>query len=219
MEFLVFSRPDNVSGLTKLIGNLITSVGAVWLGIIIFTVVLKLITLIFDYYSRASMRKSSLKMKEMRPQLEKLQVQFKDNKELYQQKVMALYKKEGYSTFAACLPTIFTLVFFILVISAFNQYSTYSKISVFNEMAISYSESVRTNDDVVVYECKTDANGVDEEPFYDHDGNKDTPAVLRDGYEPIAKNSIDRNKISKYRYYAQSDKIQNIKEKYTIPIV
>ena len=65
MEFLVFSRPDNVSGLTKLIGNLITSVGAVWLGIIIFTVVLKLITLIFDYYSRASMRKSSLKMKEM----------------------------------------------------------------------------------------------------------------------------------------------------------
>lgn len=205
-----------LTGLTKLVANVIDwfSIGGyIAIGILLFTLVLKIIPLPLDIYSRVANKKNALRMERMRPELEKLQKQYANNKELYQRKMMALYKKEGYSTFAACLPTIFTLVFFILVISAFNQYSTYSKISVFNEMAISYSESVRTNDDVVVYECKTDINGVDEEPFYDHDGNKDTPAVLRDGYEPIAKNSIDRNKISKYRYYAQSDKIQNIKEK------
>ena len=142
MEFLVFSKPDNIGGLTKLIGNLITSVGAVWLGIIIFTVVLKLVTLIFDYYSRASMRRSSLKMKEMRPQLEKLQVQFKDNKELYQQKVMALYKKEGYSVFSSCLPTIITLVIFIVVLNNFQNFSEYKNKYDIYSMAESYNSVV-----------------------------------------------------------------------------
>ena len=36
-------------------------------------------------------------MEEMRPELEKLQKQYANNKELYSQKMMALYKKEGYS--------------------------------------------------------------------------------------------------------------------------
>ena len=87
MDFIKATSPAALSGLNKLIGNIITSFTSVALGIIIFTIGLKLLTLVFDYISRASMRRSSLKMKEMRPQLEKLQVQFKDNKQLYQEKV------------------------------------------------------------------------------------------------------------------------------------
>ncbi len=162
---------DNVSltGVTKLVANVIDKLsfgGYIAIGILLFTLILKIIPLPLDIYSRVATKKNALRMERMRPELEKLQKQYANNKELYQKKMMALYKKQGYSTFAACLPTIFTLVFFIIVISAFNQYSSYSKIKVFNEMAVSYSNSIRENLDV-------DGDGVNdlEIRYYDVDEN------------------------------------------------
>ena len=66
--------------------------GSIAVGIILFTLVLKIITLPFDFFSRLSMRKNSLKMEEMRPELERLQKQYANDKVLYNQKMMALYK-------------------------------------------------------------------------------------------------------------------------------
>ncbi len=151
--FVYDNNLDNVSltGITKLVANVIDFFsfgGYIAIGILLFSLILKIIPLPLDIYSRVATKKNSLRMERMRPELEKLQKQYANNKELYQKKMMALYKKEGYSTFAACLPTIFTLVFFIIVISAFNQYSSYSKVNVFNQMAISYSNSIRENLDV-----------------------------------------------------------------------
>ncbi len=142
MNFISFTKPGDISGLTKFIGNIITAFGSVALGIILFTVFLKLLTLVLDYFSRASMRRSSLKMKQMRPQLEKLQQQFKNNKQLYQQKVMELYKKEGYSVFSSCLPTIVTLVLFIIVLNNFQSYSEFSNKKDIYNMAESYNSVV-----------------------------------------------------------------------------
>ena len=71
------------------------------------------------------MRKNSLKMEEMRPELEKLQKQYANDKQLYNQKMMALYKKNGYSMMGSCLPTIITLVIFIVAINGFTAYSQY----------------------------------------------------------------------------------------------
>ena len=70
--------------------NLVADVG---MGIMLFTLALKLITLPLDIFSRASMKKNALKMEMMRGDLEKLQKQYANNKQLYQQKMMALYKK------------------------------------------------------------------------------------------------------------------------------
>lgn len=120
--------------------------GSIAIGILLFSLILKILPLPLDIYSRASAKKGALKMEKMRPQLEKLQRQYANNNTLYQQKVMALYKKEGYSQFAACLPTLITLIFFIIIINAFTQYSSYAKINTFNEMAIAYSDSVRQNE-------------------------------------------------------------------------
>ena len=117
--------------------------GSIAVGILVFSLLLKIIPLPLDIYSRAASKKSSLKMEKMRPELERLQKQYANNNTLYQQKVMALYKKEGYSQFAACLPTLFTLIFFIIVINAFTQYSTYTKIDTFNQMAEAYSYNVK----------------------------------------------------------------------------
>ncbi len=139
----------SLNGVNSLVAKIIEFFsfgGSIAVGILLFSLLLKVLPLPLDIFSRASSKKSALKMEKMRPELEKLQKQYAGNSALYQQKVMALYKKEGYSQFAACLPTLITLIFFIVVIGAFNQYSTYTKIESFNQMAIAYSDSVRNNE-------------------------------------------------------------------------
>ena len=135
--------------------NLVADVGV---GIMLFTLALKLITLPLDIFSRASMKKNALKMEMMRGDLEKLQKQYANNKQLYQQKMMALYKKNGYSAFSACLPTIVTLVFFFIVIGAFNSYSKQTDFQVFKDMGKAYDtkleETIAANGDSIVYSEK-----------------------------------------------------------------
>lgn len=128
--------------LLGVIESFIGIVADVGLGIILFTLVLKLITLPLDIFSRASMKKNALKMEMMRDDLEKLQKQYANNKQLYQQKMMALYKKNGYSALMPCLPTIISLVFFIIVIGAFSSYSKKADFEVFKKMATAYDDEI-----------------------------------------------------------------------------
>ena len=135
--------PPSVAGdfFASIIYWLVGIVGVVG-GIVLFTLLLKLVTFPFDYVSRASMRKNSVKMEEMRPELEKLQKQYADNKDLYNQKMMALYKKNGYSMFGACLPTIITLVIFIIALNGFQAYSQFQNKQYFYDMSVAYNSVV-----------------------------------------------------------------------------
>ncbi|MCQ2400051.1 MAG: YidC/Oxa1 family membrane protein insertase, partial [Clostridia bacterium] len=71
-----------------------------------------------------------------------VQKQYANNKELYQQKVNALYKKEGYSALGSCLPTIITLVIFIVVLRSFSDYSVIQNRKYIYDMAESYNEVI-----------------------------------------------------------------------------
>ena len=142
MGIVNFTAPVAGNFLVDIIIWLVSISSSIAVGIVLFTVILKLITLPFDYFSRASMRKNTLKMEQMRPELEKLQKQYADNKDLYNQKMMALYKKNGYSMFGACLPTILTLVIFIVAINAFTNYSTYQNKMYFYNMSTAYNRVV-----------------------------------------------------------------------------
>lgn len=117
----------------------LVSISSVVGAVVLFTILLKLVTLPFDFMSKWSMRKNSVKMEQMRPELEKLQKQYADNKDMYNQKMMALYKKNGYSMFGSCLPTILTLVFFIIAINGFQSYSGYQNRQYFYDMSVSYN--------------------------------------------------------------------------------
>ena len=117
--------------------------GAIALGAIVFTLALKTIVLPLDIYSRVKMKKQSLLMKSMRPQMEKLQQQYANDKAMYSQKVMELQKANGYNMFAACLPTVVSLIIFMIVFSAFSQYSAYANLSQYNDMTVAYSAAVQ----------------------------------------------------------------------------
>lgn len=141
IAYYSFTEPT-ISGLNSWIASFINLFPSIVLGVVMFTVALKLITFPLDFYSRASMRRNSLKMEQMRPQLEKLQQQYADDKQTYQMKMAALYKKEGYSMFGACLPSIITLVFFIIVLQAFNTYSIYQNIAYLYNMNTAFNSVV-----------------------------------------------------------------------------
>lgn len=137
-----FAEPAMGNFLVVIINWLINLTSSIAVGVILFTLILKLITLPFDFFSRVSMRKNSIKMEEMRGELEKLQKQYANDKNLYQQKMMALYKKNGYSTFGSCLPSIITLVIFIFAIGAFTSYSHYQNVKYFYDMSVSYNNVI-----------------------------------------------------------------------------
>ena len=61
---------------------IIEGVGIAGLGIIVFTLVLKAITLPFDIYQRVKMRKQNLIMRSMKEDLDKLQKQFANDKDM-----------------------------------------------------------------------------------------------------------------------------------------
>lgn len=71
--------------------------------IIVFTIVLKLILSPLDIWQRKVSRDSAMKQQKLQPQIEKLQRQCGNNRELLNKKTMALYKKEGYNVVGSCL--------------------------------------------------------------------------------------------------------------------
>ena len=112
----------------KFIKWLVAITGSVGIAIILFSLALKLITLPFDVYQRVSMRKQNLKMKQNQARMEKLQKQYANDKETYNQKVMEMYKENGISMFSSCLPMILSMVIFFIAIGAFNSFAAYSNV-------------------------------------------------------------------------------------------
>ena len=126
----------------KLIRGIITGVSSVGVGIILFSLILKLVVLPVDVMQRISMRKQNIKMEENKERMEKLQKQYANNKDLYNQKVAEMYKENGLSMFSSCLPMILSLVIFIVAINAFNAFSQYANIENYNTLVQAYNAKI-----------------------------------------------------------------------------
>ena len=110
--------------------------------VVLFTVVLRLILSPFDVWQKVIARKNNKAMERMRPQLEALQERFADDKQRFQQEQMALYKKEKYSTFGMCLPTIITFVVFFVVFAGFRQMVGYQFAKDYKECVNAYNQTI-----------------------------------------------------------------------------
>ena len=144
--------------------------GAIALGVVLFTLALKTLVLPLDIYSRVKTKKQSLLMKEMRPQMEKLQKQYAGDKNMYNQKVLELQRANGYNPLGACLPSIISLIIFIVVFSSFSTYSNYATLSTYNKLVDSYNESVIT---------------YVKQSYDDNDNDKHFLLVIGDNFEEI----------------------------------
>lgn len=154
----------NLNWIGKLIQMLIEGIGIYGVGIIVFTIILKTIVLPLDIFSRINGKKQALIMERMRPRMEKLQKQYANDKNMYNQKVLELQRSSGYSMLGSCLPMIVSLVIFIVVFNAFSTYSQYANVDTYNHMVEVYNEQVQTyviadDKDGFLIECAIDADG------------------------------------------------------------
>ncbi len=85
------------------INSVINSYG--W-SMIIFTLIVKLLILPLDYKSRKGMRRMSA----IQPEMQRLQKKYANDKEKLNRKVAELYRREGVSPTAGCLPMLVSMV-------------------------------------------------------------------------------------------------------------
>ena len=172
----------------QLIRILIEGIGIVGVGIIVFTLILKCIVLPLDIYSRVQGKKQALIMERMRPQMEKLQKQYANDKTMYNQKVVELQKKSGYSMLSSCLPMIVSLVIFIIVFQAFSAYSQYANLQSYNNLVNAYNGVVKT---YVIDESNTEDDGflvpIDKDGNVISDTEENQPADYEVKFDKFAK--------------------------------
>ncbi len=87
------------------------------ISIIIFTFLMRLVCMPFDYKSRKGMRKMSL----IQPKINDLQRKYANDKQKLQQKQAELMKKEGYNPLSGCLPMLLTWPLMIAMFTAMRN--------------------------------------------------------------------------------------------------
>ena len=206
----VFGQTFDVSlnWIGRLINGLISGVGVVGVGIILFSLILKLIVLPFDIYQRIAMRKQNITMRDQKERMEKLQKQYANDKEKYNQKLMEMYKENGISMFSSCLPMILSLVIFIVAINAFNAFSQYSNVQNYNLMVNAYNtqiqsycpdlkeENIRFEGDKIIVQSANDENGKDDYIYYQL-SNQNGETVYS-AYSEEVKTYIQNSNVKEY---------------------
>lgn len=74
--------------------------------IIVFTIIVKLLMTPLTI----KQQKNSAKMASFQPKLNELQNRYKNNKEKYQEEMMKLYEREGYSPTSGCMPMVIQMI-------------------------------------------------------------------------------------------------------------
>ena len=92
-------------------------VGNYGVAIIVFTFLMRMVCMPFDYRSRKGMRKMQL----MQPKLDALQKKYGNDKQKFQQKQAELMRKEHYNPLSGCLPMLLTWPLMIAMFTAMRS--------------------------------------------------------------------------------------------------
>ncbi len=138
ISFLAAIAVPELNWVGKIVAALYSFVGNYGWTVLLFTVILKVITLPLDFWQRSSARKNAIKMQQMKPMMDKIDKAYGANVKGAQQEKQKLMKKFGYSMFSSCLPTIVTLVVFIIMFSGLTSYSSHSNVQEYNQLVEAY---------------------------------------------------------------------------------
>ncbi|MDO4565537.1 MAG: YidC/Oxa1 family membrane protein insertase [Clostridia bacterium] len=92
---------------------------AVVITVLLSTLIIKSLTLFSDIKSR----KSTMKMQQVQPELDKIKKKYENNPQKMNAEQRKLMKERGVSMMGGCLPMLFTLPLFFIFISAFRSWS------------------------------------------------------------------------------------------------
>ena len=114
-----------------------------WLGnygwtIILFTLILRVLTLPLDFWQKFSMKKNSKIMEEITPIMQKIDKAYGDNAQKANEEKQKLMKKYRYNPMASCLPTLVTMVVFIIMFQGLNNCSSTLNIQTYQKIQQEY---------------------------------------------------------------------------------
>ena len=138
ISFLAALQVPDLNWIGKIVAALYSFVGNYGWTVLLFTLILKVITLPLDFWQRSSARKNAIKMQQMKPMMDKIDKAYGANVRGAQQEKQKLMKKFGYNVFSSCLPTLVTLVVFIIMFSGLTSYSSHSNVKEYNQLVDAY---------------------------------------------------------------------------------
>lgn len=99
------------------------------LALILVTIIIKLVMVPLDFINRYTSKKSSRKQAELKPELDKINAKYANDKNALNQKTMALYKAHNYNVTGTCFGMlaylVLTMVVFWTLFGSLNTISAY----------------------------------------------------------------------------------------------
>ncbi|MDD4110642.1 MAG: YidC/Oxa1 family membrane protein insertase [Clostridia bacterium] len=113
-------------------------------AIIVFTILLKLVLSPIDFFNKKLTDKNTKMQAIIKPEVDKIQRQYANNKQVMNQKISEVYKKNSYNLGGSCFFMIFnlglTLFIFISLFGGLNSMASYKVGYQYQEMEATYIE-------------------------------------------------------------------------------
>ncbi len=105
--------------MTGILAWLYTILGNYGWAMVVFTLLIRLVLMPFDYKSRVSMRK----MSKVQPKMAAIQKKYANDQNKMNQKMQELYKSENVSPLSGCLPMLLSYPILIIMFSAMRAFA------------------------------------------------------------------------------------------------
>ena len=116
--------------------------------IILLTLMIKFVMLPFDFFNKHLTRKNARKQAIMKPELDKINKRYANNKQLLNQKTMELYKRENFNLYGTCIGMlvymVLTMVIFFTLFGALREMSSYKIQEEFKTLQSTYNTTYTT---------------------------------------------------------------------------
>ena len=127
MDLLAISLTKPVGFWEAIIFGMENGVKNYALALILVTIIIKLVMVPFDFVNKYTSKKSSRKQAEMKPELDKINAKYGNDKNMVNQKTMECYKSHNFNIMGTCLGMVIYLV--ITMVVFFTLFSTLNGIS------------------------------------------------------------------------------------------
>lgn len=130
MDFLMSISLAKPGGFwSDIIFGMDSVVGSYALAVILITIIIRLVLTPLDFLNKNVAKKTSRKQLEMKPELDKINKAYANNKDLLNQKTMQVYKKHNFNVGGSCIVMlaymIITMVVFFSLFGTLNDVASY----------------------------------------------------------------------------------------------
>ena len=129
MDLLAISLTKPIGFWEAIIFGMENGVKNYALALILVTIIIKLLMVPLDFVNKYTSKKSSRKQAEMKPELDKINAKYANDKNMLNQKTMECYKSHNFNIMGTCLGMVLylalTMVVFFTLFSSLNGISYY----------------------------------------------------------------------------------------------